>query len=193
MHSQFGLSQYDDMVIEADKVAPVYLVYAGFFSWLLLAGFLVSPSTYASISDIRAINQAGIAGQAVITIVKNWPLVGIAIFGCLTAALGLTWLWWKERRNYIWITRYLIMSVYVLLSILKFGVLLTHYRPTILHSAMGITSTFLNVYTVQQGQWSITAIVTVSIMGLAWICSIALYVFYNFFVLNRLKYRSVTF
>ena len=109
MHPRFGLSKYDDMIIEADRVPSVYLICAGFFSWLLLAGFLISPSTYASLQSTHTIDEAGFAGQTIMKMVRNWPLVGVAIFGCVAAASGLGWLWWKMRRNYIWITRYLMM------------------------------------------------------------------------------------
>lgn len=43
---------------------------------------------------------------------------------------------------------------------------LTAYRPILLNSAMGFLSTLLNVYSMQHGHWSVTAITTASVIGL---------------------------
>lgn len=56
-----------------------------------------------------------------------------------------------------------------------------------MHSAVGLGTAILNVYSIQSGQWSITAIVTVSIVGAWFVISTGLYVMYNFILLPRLK------
>lgn len=56
-----------------------------------------------------------------------------------------------------------------------------------MNSAMGLISTLLNVYSIQDGQWSITAIITASIIGAWLIAAGALYVLYSYVLLPRLK------
>jgi len=59
--------------------------------------------------------------------------------------------------------------------------------PTMLHSLMGLISTLLNVYGTQEGQWSITAIISVAIIGAWLISSTTAYVTYEYFLLPKLK------
>ncbi|KND88225.1 hypothetical protein TOPH_07129 [Tolypocladium ophioglossoides CBS 100239] len=104
-----SLSEYHKMILHMDeKISPAYFGLAGFFSWLLLAGFLMSPSTYASIRYLDTAEKTGDVGKAVAKAVRNIPLVFIASFACLIATVGLGWLWAKWRRNYVWISRCLI-------------------------------------------------------------------------------------
>jgi hypothetical protein len=56
-----------------------------------------------------------------------------------------------------------------------------------MHSAVGLATAILNIYSIQNGRWSITAIITVSIVGTWFIISVILYVVYDFFLLPRLK------
>ncbi|PTB40413.1 hypothetical protein M441DRAFT_70211 [Trichoderma asperellum CBS 433.97] len=157
------------MILEIDNsINPYYFIFAGFCSWLLLAGFLVSPSTYASVQHTNALDKSGEVGKSIINAVRNVPLIYIASFACLGATVGLIWLWHRWRLNHIWISRYLIV-------------------PTLMHSAVGLGTAILNIYSIQGGQWSITAIVTVSIVGAWLVISVGLYILYNFFLLPRLK------
>lgn len=104
-----SLCNYDKMILHMDKIQPYYFGLAGFFSWLLLAGFLVSPSTYASVRYLDAPEETGDVGKAVMKAVRNIPLIFIASFACLIATVGIGWLWVKWHRNYVWINRYLVV------------------------------------------------------------------------------------
>ncbi|KAI9146669.1 hypothetical protein HJFPF1_13574 [Paramyrothecium foliicola] len=98
------LSRYDEMILEIDKnISPHYFLTVGFFSWLLLAGFLVSPSTYASVKESSTLDSS------VMNAVRNVPLLYIASFACLFATAGLGWLWWRWGHNYVWVNRYVIV------------------------------------------------------------------------------------
>jgi hypothetical protein len=104
------LSRYDKMILEIDKKIPsYYFLAAGSFSWLLLAGFLVSPSTYASMKDSEALKSTGPVGESLMSAVRNVSLLYVASFSCLIATGGLGWVWWRWRHNYIWINRQVIM------------------------------------------------------------------------------------
>ena len=179
-------TEYDKMILRMDKeIKPYYFGLAGFFSWLLLAGFLVSPTTYSSVRYLDAPKQTGDIGKAVMHAVRNIPLIFIASFACIIAAVGLAWLWTRWHHNHIWIHRYLVM--YVLPRFPAFGSEAYISSPTMLHSLMGLISTLLNVYGTQEGQWSITAIISVAIIGAWLISSTTAYVTYEYFLLPKLK------
>jgi hypothetical protein len=92
------------MILEIDKnISPHYFLTVGFFSRFLLAGFLVSPSTYASVEESSTLDGS------VMNAVHNVPLLYIALFACLFAAAGLGWLWWQWGHNYVWVNRYVIV------------------------------------------------------------------------------------
>uniref|UniRef100_A0A0B7KHX5 Uncharacterized protein n=1 Tax=Bionectria ochroleuca TaxID=29856 RepID=A0A0B7KHX5_BIOOC len=136
-----------------------YSTIAGLLSWMLLAGYLITPSTYASLTDSEALNKAGSIGKSLMTAVRNLPLLVLASALCIIATLGLIILWFRLRFNYIWIQRHVV-------------------TPVLLNSAMGFFSAMLNIYTDQGGQWSITAIVTGSVIGSWLLCSAVLYILY---------------
>ncbi|KAK0761668.1 hypothetical protein N5P37_005650 [Trichoderma harzianum] len=162
------------MVLEIDNnIKPYYFILSGFCSWLLLAGFLVSPSTYASVQQSDALDGSGQVAKSIINVVRNVPLIYIASFACLSATIGMAWLWYRFRSNHVWISRYLVV--------------LTFLSPTLSHSAVGLGSAILNIYSNQNGQWSITAIITVSIVGLWFMISSGLYIVYEFITLPYLK------
>jgi hypothetical protein len=105
-----GLSRYEEMVLEIDNlINPYYFILAGFFTWLLLAGFLVSPSTYASVQQSNALDRSGAVGKSVISAVRNVPLIYIASFACLGATVGICWLWHRWRFNCVWVRRYVVV------------------------------------------------------------------------------------
>jgi hypothetical protein len=74
------------------------------FTWLLLAGFTVFPVTFASIRNSRALDGIGRAGKAVFSAVQDAPLLVVAGTGCICGAVGLSWLCWGNRVNYVWLT-----------------------------------------------------------------------------------------
>ncbi|KAH7303351.1 hypothetical protein B0I35DRAFT_455242 [Stachybotrys elegans] len=123
------------MILEIDKnIALYYFVIVGFLSWLLLAGFLISPSTYASLRQSPVLDDSGYVAESVMHAVRNVPLIYIASFSCLIAACGLGFLWWRWRHNYIWVNRYIVI-------------------PTLMNSIMGFGTTLLNIYTSIIGTW----------------------------------------
>jgi len=108
--SKSKLSRYEEMVLEIDNnIKPYYFILSGFCSWLLLAGFLVSPSTYASVQQSDALDGSGQVAKSIINVVRNVPLIYIASFACLSATIGMAWLWYRFRSNHVWISRYLVV------------------------------------------------------------------------------------
>jgi len=104
------LTKYDEQILQIDKVIePWYFIAAGVFTWLLLAGFLMSPSTYASVQESKALTETGAVGKSLMTAVRNVPLIYLACFACLIATVGLAILWRKWKSNIIWVNRYLVV------------------------------------------------------------------------------------
>lgn len=104
------VSRYVQMLRQADQdIAPLYFILAGFFAWLLLAGFLVSPSTFSSGRSFDILDGSGPIGHNLAGTVRNVPLLYIAAFASFSAMAGLGWLWWKWRQNFIWVNRYIVM------------------------------------------------------------------------------------
>jgi hypothetical protein len=66
-----ALSRYDDMVLATEHVPFWNNILAGFFSWLLLAGFLVLPGSFSSLDKIPT--SSGTT-RKVIHAVRNLPL-----------------------------------------------------------------------------------------------------------------------
>lgn len=101
-------TQYLRMLMEYDCLPLGSNLFSTFFTWVLLAGYLVFPGTFTSIqkssygSDNRAqklLNHA----------IQNLPLLWTAAFCCGVGACGIVWLWWKLRHNYLYLTNHLFM------------------------------------------------------------------------------------
>jgi hypothetical protein len=104
------LLTYTDMILDLDNVPRLYNILAGFFSWLLLAGYIVLPGTFASIQNSRTLaNGAGKAGKLVVKAVQNAPLLYVAAFMCGISTCGLCWLWFEKHSNYVWVLNRLIL------------------------------------------------------------------------------------
>jgi phosphoglycerol transferase MdoB-like AlkP superfamily enzyme len=95
------------MKIEVPKIYLSILyanMLASLFTWFLLAGFIVLPVTFASLRSTRAVNGIGKAGKAVFGAVQNISFLWLAGTCFVCGVLGLSWLWWENRKNYIWLT-----------------------------------------------------------------------------------------
>lgn len=56
MGRKTSLTKYDQMVLEMQEgIGLPYSVVAGYLSWLLLAGFLISPNTYSVTAPSRLV------------------------------------------------------------------------------------------------------------------------------------------
>lgn len=100
--------------------------------------------------------------------VKNVPLLYIAAFCSGIGSLGMAWLWFRYRTNYVWILNRI-------------------FLPGALHSLAGLISTFVNVYSSQHGTWSVTAWATAAATGGAMLINGTLFSVYNFSILAKVK------
>jgi hypothetical protein len=60
-------------------------------------------------------------------------------------------------------------------------------RPGLLHSLVGFITTIINIYTAQGGHWSVTAKITIIVIGLYTGNMSVLYLVYNHWILEKVK------
>lgn len=180
-------TRYVTMLLDLDNISSTYNIYAAFFTWFLLAGcnipltvikyhllttttVIILPSTFTSLSaldDNPTISSSQVASTLVKQI-KNVPLLYFAAFCSGIGSLGMSWLWFRYRTNYVWIINRI-------------------FLPGCLHSLAGLISTFVNVYSSQHGHWSVTAWATATATGGAMLITGALFSVYNFWMLAKVK------
>lgn len=161
-----------EMLLQIDEIPRLHNILSAFFTWILLAGYLVFPATFASLQkSIKNENdgeETTVVAEKALHTIKNVGLLWVAGACCIVGALGMTWLWFRWRQNYVWLINRI-------------------FLPGLLNSIAGIISTVVNVTTSQQGQWSVTAKVTAIVTGACTGVTLLLFAMYNFWVLKRLK------
>ena len=90
-------SRYMDLLLDGDKVPRLCRLLASFFSWILLAGFVIFPGTFTTITNQGCTPNVEDDSTSTITL--------LAIAGTCTGigAAGMLLLWWLWRKNYVWI------------------------------------------------------------------------------------------
>ncbi|KAJ7759352.1 hypothetical protein DFH07DRAFT_867917 [Mycena maculata] len=158
-------TKYVNMLLALDSIPPLYNILASFFTWILLAGFVLFPGTF---TNLQTNNQLGGLGVAAVNVIKHVSLFVIAWVCTAIGAAGMGYLWYRWQANYIWLVNKIFM-------------------PGFLNSLAGILSTLSSVLGSQGATLSIgsksTIIVTSSICG---ICG-GLTAFYMLVLIRRLK------
>lgn len=130
---------------------------------------IILPSTFTSLSALG--DDPTISTSQISTIlkeVKNIPLLYLAAFCSGIGTMGMAWLWFKFRANYVWIINKI-------------------FLPGCLHSLAGFISTFVNVYSGQHGNWSVTAWATAAATGGAMLITGTIFAVYNWSILAKVK------
>ncbi|KAJ7846922.1 hypothetical protein B0H13DRAFT_2406740 [Mycena leptocephala] len=152
-------TKYVNMLLAIDSIPPLYNILASFFTWILLAGFVLFPGTFTSLQEDSRLPALGISA---VNVVKNVSLYVIAWVCTGIGAAGMLWLWYRWRANYIWL-------------------------PGFLNSLAGVLSTLSSVLGTQQATFSISSkstIITTSVI--AGVCGI-LTAFYMFVLIRNIK------
>ena len=104
-----------DMLLGLDEIPRLHNILASFFTWILLAGYVVFPATFTSLNRSKNLAQVAEDGnefeKSVLNTVRNAPLVYIATICCIVGASGMMGLWWRWRSNYIWVINRIFMYV----------------------------------------------------------------------------------
>lgn len=127
-----------EMLLQLDLVPRTHNILSSFFGWLVLAGFVVFPGTFTSIEKL---STESATANAILDRFQNLPLLIVASVACGLGALGLLWLTFRWRQNYIWLLNRI-------------------FLPSTTNAVAGLISTLITVYTQNNGEWSLMARVT---------------------------------
>jgi cytochrome bd-type quinol oxidase subunit 2 len=121
------------MLLGLDDVSPLHNSLASLSVWILLAGYIVFPATFNKLQNEELDEKANTnLKQHALRTVRNVPLLYIAAFACGLGVVGCLWLWWKHRKNYVWVINRI-------------------FLPALLNSIAGLISTIVNIYSAQDG------------------------------------------
>lgn len=101
---------YMVMCTQSHQARNRYTIGAALFSWLILAGYLVLPNTFTSLQSSKTLSGSK-GGQLLQSTVRNVQLLPFAGVLCLIGVAGISRLWYKWRRNYVWLITYIFMYV----------------------------------------------------------------------------------
>jgi hypothetical protein len=104
-------SRYLDMLVQVDEAPPIRDFLASLLTWLLLAGYVVFPGAFTSLSNAKALNEFGNVGKTILTEVQK-GILSVAAVCCGLSAIGIGWLWQKCRTNYVWLEYHLFLQVF---------------------------------------------------------------------------------
>lgn len=104
-------TRYMVMCTQSNQARKRYTIGAALFSWLILAGYLVLPNTFTSLQSSKTLSESK-GGQLLQSTVQNVKLLPFAGVLCLIGVAGISRLWYKWRRNYVWLITYIFMYVH---------------------------------------------------------------------------------
>ncbi|KAF5228915.1 hypothetical protein FANTH_14379 [Fusarium anthophilum] len=96
------MASYSDMVLAAHECPFVLQFIAAASNWLLLAGFVVFPGAFTSLSRMKLLSESQ-AGRNAQYVIHNTPLLAIGILCCSIGSAGIGWVSWKCKGNYVWL------------------------------------------------------------------------------------------
>ena len=106
MQQPTAQTRYVDMLLGLDEIPRSHNLFASFSTWILLAGFIVIPGTFEGVADSKMLQEGAKHNQvehAVLNTVKHASLMGVATCCCVIGSAGMVWLWWRWRKNYVWL------------------------------------------------------------------------------------------
>lgn len=99
---------YRRMVLKAERVPAQYTLAAAAALWVVLAGFVILPRTFATLTRTKAL-EGSREGQLVQALVQNIPLLPIAAICYVVGIAALVLLWSIFKSNYIWLLSHIFM------------------------------------------------------------------------------------
>jgi hypothetical protein len=96
------LRPYHAMIVESHENLRLYSILAAIFDWLFLAGFIILPGTFNSLSWVEALGESK-AGRIMQTAIQNTPLIVIGCLCCFLGSMGIRITAWKRKKNHVWL------------------------------------------------------------------------------------------
>ncbi|KAF8880561.1 hypothetical protein BD779DRAFT_1473841 [Infundibulicybe gibba] len=165
------------MLLHQDKIPRTHNILAGFFTWILLAGFVLFPGTFSSLKNDSVPKLAGVAGEVeknILGVIQNLPLFVVAFVCCGIGAVGMIYLWWRWSNNYVWLVN-------------RIFICNTKTSPGTLNSLTGVISTLVNVYGAQHREFSTTSKITIIVTGASTLVCGAIALVYSLWKLQGVK------
>jgi hypothetical protein len=107
-------TEYVRMLLELQDIHWLYNFMASLAAWMLLAGYLVIPGTFTSLQKSDSLTNKvaqNDAEKAILNTIQNPPLVAIAWALLGIGAAIMSFLFYRWRRNYLWLINRLFMYV----------------------------------------------------------------------------------
>jgi hypothetical protein len=105
-HTSPQPSRYVKMLLELDQIPRRHNLFANLSTWLLLAGYIVFPVTFTSLKRFDAINNTANRDKTehlILDKVQHAKLLWVAAICCVIGGSGISWLWWRWNRNFVWL------------------------------------------------------------------------------------------
>ncbi|KAF4566278.1 hypothetical protein EYR36_011694 [Pleurotus pulmonarius] len=135
-------TQYVNMLLALDGIPKIHNMMASFFTWILLAGFVLFPGTFSSLQGIQT--NLGQTELQVLNAVQQVPLFIVAWICSGIGAVGMCYMWWRWMRNYVWLVNHI-------------------FLPGCLNALAGIISTLASVFGAQDGRFTTTSTITIAV------------------------------
>lgn len=158
-----------NMLLALDSIPRLHNMMASFFTWILLAGFVLFPGTFTSLRNAQA-DISSEVGKEVLNAVAHVPLFVIAFICCGIGATGMCYLWWRWMYNYVWLVNRI-------------------FLPGLLNSLAGLISTIANIYGVQHGEFSTTSKITMVVTAVSTLICGVVTLYYSLWKLRRVKQK----
>ncbi|KAJ6507688.1 hypothetical protein C8R47DRAFT_966016 [Mycena vitilis] len=157
-------TRYVQMMLAVDEIPAWCNWLANFFTWILLAGFVLFPGTFTNLQQNQELNALGINADNVI---KHLSLYVVAWVCTCIGTAGMLWLWYRWHENYIWLNTRIFM-------------------PGLLNSLAGVLSTLASVLGSQNSTFSISSTSTIIVTSaVAGVCGILTGVYW--FLVRQLR------
>ncbi|KAH7915554.1 hypothetical protein BJ138DRAFT_1141585 [Hygrophoropsis aurantiaca] len=157
-------TRYVNMLLALDDIPTYFNMLASFFTWILLAGFILFPGTFANLQQ----QQLADTEAQILNVVTEVPLYIIAWICTGIGAAGMVWLWWRWMNNYVWVVNRI-------------------FVPGLLNSLAGVISTLANIYGSHSGTFTTTSKSTIIVTGAVTVITGVLTLVYQFWLLRNIK------
>lgn len=174
------------MVLDAYEVPLPYNLVAAFSTWILLAGYVVLPGAFKSL-DWPMLQDHILPGGNYQS--QQTAIFSVASVCCAVGLLGISWLWLRFRHNYIWLIGSLILYV-ARNPPIAIRTVANNDSPSMWNSASALLTVLISVYATRGGYWSESAIVTLTIIVLSFLCTLVTFVVYRFWFLESVKVEA---
>ncbi|KAJ7755558.1 hypothetical protein B0H16DRAFT_1315607 [Mycena metata] len=97
-------TKYVSMLLAIDDISQINNLLASFFTWILLAGFVLFPGTFTNLQQQTNLNAVENLG---LDVIKHLSLYVIAWVCTGIGAAGMLWLWYRWQANYVWLMNHI--------------------------------------------------------------------------------------